>query len=152
MSNRKDFSKEARKSKPFTVRFPQSFVGEMEKERKIMKGQDIADFLVKLYDQTFHLIVGNPVIERNTPMGRMGILNLRPEGGVEKEVPQNVSRGTLPVKPEKKRGLSDKFANAKLSIETEEVQKVVVKGEKLTPPAHLKGIDLTIWKRENGVK
>lgn len=144
MSKRKDFSKEAQKSKPFTVRFPQSFVDEIKKERKIVKGQQIADFLVKMYDQTFHPIVANPVMERN----RVEKPDDNIPGKIGKDVPL---KGKIVA--EKKRGLSDKFANAKLIVETENVPRgtsPVKRG--LTPPPGLTGIDLRIWKEENGIK
>lgn len=145
MSKRKDFSKEGRKSDPFTIRFPKTFLEEIKKIRGLEKGQPIADFLVDMYNQTFHPIVANPIMERNS---RAEKPNDNVPGKIGKDLPT-----------EKKRGLSDKFANAKKDVLIQQGDLVddtgapsVGQKKTLVPPKDLKGIDLTIWKRENGIK
>jgi hypothetical protein len=126
MSARKDFTKEARKTKPYTVRFSLTFAEDIKKHKGLVKGQAIADFLVDLYNQTFNPIVGNPVIERNVSRETfkdmvahgVGITHIS-EAGKPRHIPvaskegqdviaktKNVPRGTQAV------------PQAKLSIET----------------------------------
>lgn len=54
-----------RKGKPVSVRFDAEFVEKLKKERGIKTPQQAVDFFQKWYEQTFHPIAGNPVMERN---------------------------------------------------------------------------------------
>jgi len=121
MKKREDFSKEGQKSNPFTVRFKKTFLEDIKKRRGLVKGQQIADFLVDMYNQTFNPIVGNPIMERAlaATMDKMET-DMKIHSIVHKN--KNVPRGTSPVEHDPNRP---------------------------EPPAGLKGIDLTIWKREN---
>lgn len=60
--------KEAAKTSPIGVRFKKESVERIMKERKIETHQGVLDFLIKLYDDSFHpnQVLLNPVLERNT--------------------------------------------------------------------------------------
>lgn len=143
MSERKN-NRVTTKTAPMTFRFPMVFWAMLKEKHGLKTGNDAANFFQKLYEQTFCPIAGVPTHERQTP--QIGEKSEIKSTNVQKKI------ATADQKPEKKRGLSDKFANAKLHIETEPEVKPVVKGEKPVPPKDLKGIDLSIWKRENGIK
>lgn len=125
-----------------SFRLPLEFWAELQEKHGIKTGNEVADFFKKLYDQTFCPIVGVPTLDRQPE---------KSEKKSTKDTPE----------PEKKRGLSDKFSNIKFVKPTPDSYD----GERLPintidemgqfpkiPPPGLTGIDLTIWKRENGIK
>lgn len=119
-----------KKNNPVGVRFNKKSLQKIMATENLATPQAVVNFLVKWYEQTKWPITVAPTIERWEPQTG--------EAPAKKQI--IVEKSTAP-KPEKNRKLSDKFAN----VRTDKI-------DSNTPPLGLTGIDLTIWKRENGIK